>query len=270
MERQKKQNRWGMWRTQHASTHLLALGSFLAASAGLTLFHTPPKEPFDISSVMLTVAGSHLEEGEGRKSAFLKKRGHVPSVIEEKQNLKVLIEEWILNEFQFRKFQRMNPSTNLWIFFICSHFFQDWQVHPVGHVGAFKKETTSTKTTAEQKGIYFKFPSSGTCTMPSSSAMMLCSSWGQRGEGDVQQHLFMHSFIHLIFFLVSTSAAKCRANAVAPLVAHPPVSSSSTRASGRPASSAPSWWTWSRAACGWTPAPGPEAAEWRCDGCIID
>lgn len=42
--------------------NLLALGSFLADSAGLTLFHTFPKEPLDISSVMFTVAGSLLYE----------------------------------------------------------------------------------------------------------------------------------------------------------------------------------------------------------------
>lgn len=42
---------------------------------------------------MLTVAGSHLEEGGGEEECVLKKRGHVPSVIEEKQNLKVLTEE---------------------------------------------------------------------------------------------------------------------------------------------------------------------------------
>lgn len=130
---------------------------------------------------------------------------------------------WQKSEFWMNlnfEFQGMNPSTNLWIFFICSHFFQDWQVHPVGHVGACKKETTSTKTTAEQKGIYFKFPSSGTCTMPSSSAMMLCSSWGERGEGDVQQHLFMHSFIHLILFPWfdiggQTSRQRCRTSCCA-------------------------------------------------------
>lgn len=41
--------------------NLLALGSFFALS-GLTLFHTFPKDPFDISSVMFTVAGSLLQE----------------------------------------------------------------------------------------------------------------------------------------------------------------------------------------------------------------
>lgn len=42
--------------------NLLALGSFLVVSAGLTLFHTFPKDPLDISSVMFTVAGSHLQK----------------------------------------------------------------------------------------------------------------------------------------------------------------------------------------------------------------
>lgn len=98
-------------RHENLKTHLLALGSFLVGSAGLTFFHTPPKEPFDISSVMLTVAGSHLDEGERTESVCKKKK-----------------------------------ST-------------------VGRVGTLKRE------------LYFKFPSSGTCTMPSSSAMMLCSSW---------------------------------------------------------------------------------------------
>lgn len=40
--------------------NLLTLGSFFVGSAGLTLFHTFPKDPLDISSVMLTVAGSLL------------------------------------------------------------------------------------------------------------------------------------------------------------------------------------------------------------------
>lgn len=42
--------------------HLLVLGSFLALSAGLTLFQTFPKDPLDISSVMFTVAGSLLQK----------------------------------------------------------------------------------------------------------------------------------------------------------------------------------------------------------------
>lgn len=45
---------------------LLALGSFLVLSAGLTLFHTFPKDPLDISSVMLTVAGSLLQNTENK------------------------------------------------------------------------------------------------------------------------------------------------------------------------------------------------------------
>lgn len=39
---------------------LLTLASFLAVSAGLTLFHTFPKDPLDISSEIFTVAGSLL------------------------------------------------------------------------------------------------------------------------------------------------------------------------------------------------------------------
>lgn len=46
-------------------------------------------------------------------------------------------------------------------------------IPPDGHVGTLKKRGTVPK---KEKEIYFKFPSSGTCTMPSSSAMMLCSS----------------------------------------------------------------------------------------------
>lgn len=42
--------------------YLLTLGSFLALSAGLTLFHTLPKDPLDISSEMFTVAGSLLQK----------------------------------------------------------------------------------------------------------------------------------------------------------------------------------------------------------------
>lgn len=51
--------------------NLLALGSFLAVSAGLTLFHTFPKDPLDISSVMFTVAGSHLQKHTRKKHAHL-------------------------------------------------------------------------------------------------------------------------------------------------------------------------------------------------------
>lgn len=46
------------------AAHLLALGSF---SAGFTLFHTFPKEPLDISSVMFTVAGSLLQSHDRRR-----------------------------------------------------------------------------------------------------------------------------------------------------------------------------------------------------------
>lgn len=46
--------------------HLLVLGSFFVLSLGLTLFHTFPKDPLDISSVMFTVAGSHLQKHEQR------------------------------------------------------------------------------------------------------------------------------------------------------------------------------------------------------------
>lgn len=46
--------------------NLLALGSFLVVSAGLTFFHTLPKDPLDISSVMFTVAGSHLQSQKQR------------------------------------------------------------------------------------------------------------------------------------------------------------------------------------------------------------
>lgn len=48
---------------------------------------------------------------------------------------------------------------------------------------------------------------------------------------------------------------------IVPLVVHPPVSSSSTRASGRPASSVLSWWRWNPAAYVWTPEPRPNVVR---------
>lgn len=59
-----------IWISDSNVANLLALGSFFVLSAGLTPFHTFPKDPLDISSVMFTVAGSHLQRHIQKKKNF--------------------------------------------------------------------------------------------------------------------------------------------------------------------------------------------------------